>query len=314
MVSGKIGFFGRFARDDRGQLLLVGAVVIAISLVAVVVVLNTVLYTENVTNSEPIATTGDARDIALVVDGDIEPVVHRTNYAERHDSAAESRTAVAESIAEYETLLGVTVARRTPASLHVEVSNQTVGNGVEHDSGAAFVDAANESNWTLARNADVRRYLFSVNRSSLATTDSDAFRIQVEGRSENWNLSVLRQDDDVVLRTDGSTVAASSTCTVTSEQVRIDLRNGSASECSFPFADGVGDDYDIEYENGANASGTYSVLFNGTDAEIPPSSVNSESSESPYRTHAVYELDARLTYTTPELTYRTTFNATLYQP
>ncbi|WP_049970454.1 DUF7261 family protein [Haladaptatus cibarius] len=313
MVSGKTEFFGRFARDDRGQLLLVGAVVIAISLVAVVVVLNTVLYTENVTNSEPIATTGDARDIALVVGGDIEPVVHRTNYAERHDSVAESRTAVAESIAEYETLLGVTVTRRTPASLHVEVSNRTVGTGVEHDSGT-FVDAENESNWTLARSADARRYLLSVNRSSLATTDSDAFRIDIEDGTENWNLSVLRQDDDVVLRTDGSTVAASSTCTVTSERVRIDIKNGSAAGCSFPFTDGVGDDYDITYENGANASGTYSMLFNGTDAEIPPSSVNSGSSESPYLTHAVYELDARLTYTTPELTYRTTFNATLYQP
>ncbi len=303
----------RLARDDRGQLLLVGAVVIAISLVAVVVILNTVLYTENVTNSEPIAVTGDARDVALVVRGDIEPLVHRANYDERHDSVGASRTAVNESVAEYETLLGVTVAERTPASFHVELSNQTVGEGIEHDSGGAFVDAGNRADWTVAQNADVRRYVLSVNRSSLASSQSDAFRIGVSEGSEDWNLSVFRQGTDVVFRTSGSTVSPS-TCAVSSERVRIDVRNGSASGCLFSFAQGVGDDYDLVYRNADNASGTYSILFNGTGATIPSTSVNAGSSDAPYRTHVVYELDARLTYTSPELTYRTTINATLYEP
>ena len=307
---------GRFENDDRGQLILVGAVVIAIALVGVVVVLNSVLYTENVANREPISATGDARDAQTFVQGDVGSLVSRVNYDARYDSPAAVRSAVDDSVARYGTLVGLRLARHTPASLNLTVTDETVGTGIEQDSERNFTDRTNASNWTVTGNADVRRYILSVNRSSLSTDPNAAFAVTAVDGATNWTLTLYRNGTDVVLRTDGS-AAPSKTCAVSGKRVRIDVRNGTASDCSFDFADGVdggGDGYDVRYRNGSNASGTYSILLNGTDATVPSSSVNFDSSDSPYRTYVVYDFGIRLTYATPELTYRTLIRNTLYEP
>lgn len=299
--------------DDRGQLILVGAVVIAIALVGVVVVLNGVLYTENVANREPISSTTDARDAQTLVHGDIGSLVHRVNYDRRYDSPSAVRTAVDDSVARYGALIGLRLSRRTPASVTLEVTDETVGKGVEHDSGGNFTDARDDANWTVARNADVRRYVVWVNRSSLSSDPGAAFAITTTNGTADWTLAIYRNATDVVLRTNGSTTPTSS-CTVADERVRIDLRNGTAPGCSFTFAEGVGDGFEVRYRNGTNASGNYSIVFNGTDATVPSNSVTTDSLDSPYRTYVVYDFGVRLRYATPELTYGTLLHTTLYEP
>ncbi len=308
-----------FRDDDRGQLILVGAVVIAIALVGLVVVLNSVLYTENVANREPISATQDAQDAQTFVQGDIGSLVSRVNYDARYESPAAVRSAVNDSVVEYSTLVGLRLARHTPASLNLTVTNETVGTGIEQDSGRNFTNRTNAGNWTVARNADVRRYVMSVNRSSLSTDPDAAFAMTAVDGAANWTLTLSRNGSDVVLRTDGSAVS-NSTCAVSGKRVRIDVRNGTAAGCSFGFADGVtgigGGGYDIRYRNGTNASGNYSIILNGTDATVPSSSVYSDPSKSssPYRTYVVYDFGIRLTYATPELTYRTLIRSVLYEP
>lgn len=303
----------RLRGDDRGQLILVGAVVIAIALVGVVVVLNSVLYTENVGNREPVSATQDVRDAQTLVREDIGSLVRRVNDDARYDSPSAVRTAVNESVAEYGTLIGLRLARRAPASLNLSVTDETVGTGIEQDSGGDFSDAGDGNNWTVARNADVRRYVATVNRSSLSTDPATAFAVTTTDGAADWTLSVYRNGTNVVVRTNGSATPTAS-CPVAAERVRIDLRNGSAGGCSFTFADGVGDGYDVEYRNGVNASGNYSIVLNGTDATIPSGSVHTDSSASPYRTYVVYDFAVRLTYATPELTYGTRIHTTLYEP
>ncbi|MFH5799058.1 hypothetical protein [Haladaptatus sp. CMAA 1911] len=303
----------RLRGDDRGQLILVGAVVIAIALVGVVVVLNSVLYTENVANREPISSTRDARDAHALVREDIGSLVRRVDYEERYDSPNAVRTAVNASVAEYGTLIGLRLSRRSPASLNLTVVDETVGTGIEQDPGGNFTNATDASNWTVARNADVRRFVATVNRSSLSTDANASFAVTTTDGSANWTLSLYRNGSDVVVRTNGSSIPTAS-CNVTADRLRIDFRNGTASGCSFTFADGVGDGYDVTYRNGANASGNYSILLNGTDATIPSESVHTDFDASPYRTYVVYDVSVRLTYATPELTYRTLLRTVLYEP
>ena len=297
---------------NRGQLILVGAVVIAVALVGVVVVLNTVLYTENVVHDGARSGASDSLDVSLVVRNDLGPLVDGTNYNETYANASELAAALDESVDRYATLLGVAEAARQPATITVDVRNATVGYAVVHDNDSAtFRSGGGKSNWTVARDADARQYELTVDPAN-GTTASDGFRLSFTDGTDRWNLSTYRQDGDVSVRTTGTTVAPSTCPSVTTGNLTIELRNGTAGSCTFDFAPGLDRPYDVSYVNGGNATGVYSVVLNGTSATLP--SVNTTTAESPYRTVVAYEVEATMSHVTPDSTYRTRINATLYEP
>lgn len=295
----------------------------AVALVGVVAVLNAVLFTENVANRGARSSVGDTADTRLVVEGDLGSLVERVNRNETYWSESEVRTALNETVGRYATLVGVAEARRRPASVAVGVESATVGKGVEQDDTTrAFTNESDGGNWTVAQNADVRSFELTVNRSSLATDRAEAFSVTTDDGSDRWTLTVFRQGEDVVVRTNGSTTGATSCSVDDAETVHVDVRNGTVGAVgssgptgtcpSFSFAAGVEEEYDLRYANGTKATGTYSVVLNGTDATLP--AVHTDSSSSPYRTFVVYHVEATVTYDTPELHYRSRVNATLYQP
>ena len=302
------------SNGDRGQLILVGAVVIAVALVGVVVVLNTVLFTENVVQDGATAAASDSLDVTLVVRDDLAPLVDGTNYNETYANEGELETALDESVHRYAALLGIAEAKRAPATLTVDVRNATIGYAIVHDNrSTSFLGDDGRRNWTVARNADPRQYVLTVDPAN-GTSASDGFRLSVTDGSDRWNLTTYRQDGNVSVRTNGTTVAPSTCPDVTAGNLTIDLRSGTTTPgpCTFDYASGLVGPYDVSYVNGDNATGTYSVVLNGTAATLP--AVNTTASVSPYRTFVAYEVEATFSYVTPDSTYRGRTNATLYEP
>jgi len=322
MVSDRVR---RTASDDRGQLLLVGAVVLAIAIVSLVVILNTVLYTQNVTNRAALDSTADAAEIERTVVGEVPALVERANRNATYGSETAAADAVDRTLARYGALVGTAVTNRRPASVGVAVAGDpSVALVVAHDNVTRnFTDRDRDPEWTVVDGASVQRYRLRIDADSLASTDADAFRMTVGPDGDDWTMRVHRNGSDRVDvdRVDGG----GSTCTVSPDDgtVELDVENGTADvdadrdsvgvDCTFAFAPGVDPPYRLGYANATNATGTYRLVLDGTSATAGDVDTSAPW-ESPYRSYAVDALAVTVTYATPELDYRTTTNRTIADP
>lgn len=316
----------RPASDDRGQLLLVGAVVLAIAIVSLVVILNTVLYTQNVTNRAALDSTADAAEIERTVVGEVPALVERANRNATYGSESAAADAVNRTLARYGALVGTAVTNRRPASVGVAVAgNPSVALVVGHDNGTRnFTDRDRDSAWTVVDGASVQRYRLRVDADSLASTDADAFRVTVAADGDDWTMRVHRNGSD---RVDVDRIGDTgvSTCTVSPDDgtVELDVENGTGDvdadrdsvgvDCTFAFAPGVDPPYRLGYANATNATGTYRLVLDGTSATTGDVATSAPWG-SPYRSYAVDALAVNVTYATPELDYRTTTNVTISDP
>ncbi|WP_135829048.1 DUF7261 family protein [Halorussus halobius] len=314
----------RRAGDDRGQLILVGAVVLAIAIVGLVVILNTVLYTQNVTNRAALDATDDAAEIERAVDGEVPPLVERTNRNATYGNESAAADAVNRTLARYGALVGTAVTNRRPASVGVAVAgNPSVALVVaDANSSRNFTDRAGDPEWTVADGASVQRYRLRVDADSLPSTDADAFRVTVAAGGDDWTMRVHRNGSSVDVDRVG-TGGAESTCTASPDDgtVELDVDDGSVDvegdsagvDCTFAFAAGVDPPYELGYANATNATGTYRLVLDGTGATAGDVATAAPW-ESPYRSYAVDALAVTVTYATPELRYRTTTNHTIHDP
>jgi hypothetical protein len=290
---------------DRGQLILVTGLAVAVVLVSLVLLLNTVVYTEN------LATRGA-------------DVGGRDAVGFRNDAASgAARVVVAENANDYETAANasenVTAGIRRYARLlesgYLErgtlaaVSNVSTTNGtrlVHGNTSRTFVNASGERNWTLATGVgerELRRFRIAVERDGLAPP-SGGFRVVADDGDDTWRASVYRDDDDDVV-----VDASSGTCSVDAANATVDLTAGTLGgrTCGFAFAEGLDDEYAVRYVRGDLANGTYSLVVNTSGgATVAASSFADPSTgRSPYSARVVYSAAFDVRYETPRLTYST---------
>jgi len=296
--------------DDsrRGQLLLVGAFGLAVLLLVLAGVLNTVSYTESLATRD--ADLHDGRDVATFQEDTrrtVRRVVSRVNANESMTVDAK-KTTVERTTAGWSDAVGRHHAPDlTGAS--VTVLDVRGGDRITQESAGAFVSADREANWTLATNvSESRRFRLRIDRSSLASDRCDnasCFELVANGTADTWRLTVNR----TAVVVDGPD--SGGTCPVDSDPVRINVTAGTVGgeECgALAFAGGPSS-YRIEYRNGSNAVGTYRVTVRG-DAET----ANLNADAAPSYDPLVYDVAVRVTYRTPELHYETELRVTGGEP
>lgn len=304
--------------DDRGQLLLVAGLVIAITFVLLVLVLNTVIYTENLgTRSNDVG-----GDDAIAYE---RAAVDHTAALLPYQVEDPAIDAEAEFAAELDRWAGWsrehTLTERDHADVSVEKGN-TTGTQIRHtDSSREFTDAGGTANWTLATGVEhtpefyIRDLPVDNSTDLTATLDGpneQPFRVVIADDANTvWQLEIY-EDEDV----DGNPIVFAETnsgnrCEVTDSNTTIDLVAGTVDECAIdPFTETVAGTYSIEYENAGNVKGQYG-LFVDTDvareANEDTGAYNdpaaSDPPASPYTTPAVYYATIDITYETGRLTY-----------
>ncbi|MDS0298481.1 hypothetical protein NDI76_06985 [Halogeometricum sp. S1BR25-6] len=309
--------------DDRGQLVLVTALVMATLFVVLALLVNTTIYTGNV------AARSDVSESATVI-----------NYRTEALDAAETTLRYVDRN-ENDTAGGVDAAyRRMNDSLRRGVGNWS-DDAAAHDafSGAStrtrVVDATNgtriaqanasrnlsapdgAANWTLANATGVRDLTFALDATSLATVsngenesdllDSGAFRANLTDSAGTRSVFVYERSDGdagvTVRGTDGSLT----TCgPVTGGTVTLDVEartvDGAACPALSQFDEG-GDPFDLSFDGADAAAGTYSVVV---DREVDDAAVNQSlplDSGAPFRTAALYDATVRVTYHGPDTYY-----------
>ncbi|QLD87092.1 hypothetical protein HWV23_15630 [Natronomonas halophila] len=299
-------------RRDRGQLLIITAISLAILLVLMALALNTAVYgvihaggADDDLREERSAVRYED-DVRRGIAGLI-PAVDETTDGD-YDT---HRMNLSRAVANWSHVAGrqeVTDGVATNASL-AEARFET---DVVHDNESrAFTNRSDAANWAVADNLSaVDRYEMGIARERLVNTsdcsaEGTCFELTVDGGA--WVLTAYRTNQKVVIRIDAGDTTK---CETTNPPVAVNLTNGSFdhADCSgetFTPVDGEsGAPYAIRYANADNVTGTYELRGEGRVDESDYHAAGSGAS--PRVVPRLVGANVTVTYRSPELHYRTT--------
>jgi hypothetical protein len=302
---------------SRGQLLLIGAVTIALLIFGLAIVLNSVLYTSTVSPQAASDGTANAEMYRDAVERDVgglmRSLANGSDYAVEDDFRS--------NLTSYEERLGESTATSEPGTISLEYvpGSSRTGARVRQTSQAQLNDASGAQNWTVAdRVESLERFNLTIDKLPQTTSGkSREFQIRVEevSGSDVWRLDVYYSSSpgNVVFETfDGTltTVCTFSAGSRNSVTLDIDLPAGTVDgrpSCSFTFAQGISGDYSLEFERtgpgmSAVTEGTYDGVIEGS---VPSSNYNSPTTD-PYLRQTIYNATVELTYVTDSVSYETT--------
>ena len=246
--------------DDRGQLMLVGAVVMAASLLALVVVLNSTIYTQNTNPGSSLGEMNEVERQLEVVRTDVDRLTdrlgQRDGYVDIHELNA-TLTVYGDRKAEQ-------IVDRRPAYLDVTLNESASDLEREvlrqSNRSRAVLSRSNQSDWTLVENATFN--------------ESTPFELVIEPRSPtpttfiaegedggDWRLNVSQGPSKTVsvevTYDNGTTVSES----VSGNATRVNVTGGAINGTQrFAFAPGLDAPYDLRVENGHRSDGAYHIL------------------------------------------------------
>ena len=306
---------GRSESNDRGQLLLVGALALAVVFVALALLLNTAIYTGNLATRDSgveaaptIEYVSESRQAGI----DAIASVNRRN----NTSATDLNSAFAATMEQWDGLASYHRAVAGDAA-DVDVGSTTNGTRIQQDDAdRSFTNESGTADWTVASGVTgVRSMRFTVEESSLTGPEDPAdflagevFYVNVTSDAGTRRVFVYDTADGPEIRVDDD--GSVTTCESGSDGTFvIDVPNESVGGASCP-ALGVLDDTDgstdIDYRDGERAGGTYTMVVDEPPSALSLSDLNSPGTGSPYWTDAIYSAELNVTYRTGELDYEAT--------
>ncbi|MCT9096278.1 hypothetical protein [Haloarchaeobius sp. HME9146] len=331
-----VGFEASEGRS-RAQLVLVGAVAIAFMILGIVVVFNTVLFTENVDSTGSVSAVDDSEELRHA-SAETAVVISRT-LNENNQTVTDLRSNMATNVSDYNTLLRETYSEQGPRLVNVSYnhSETQVGARVYRRGIDDFQDGTDD-NWALADNSDpsdVARFEMNTTLDSLNSDDwEDSFHIAVKGQDGTdmkWRvIRFYESSGDLIVNTSTVTdpTAPSDwqdevrnhnkvTCDVSStDAFTINVTNGSVQgdDCSFEFTDDIdqlsGGGYELWMRDAENVTGNYSLyLSNISSVQGTLDELGSVFDDEPDYSAIVWRAGIDVEYESPTLSYRETYRS-----
>ncbi|MFB6131017.1 MAG: hypothetical protein ABEJ28_09380 [Salinigranum sp.] len=302
-------------RDDRGQLLLVGALSLAVLFVALALIMNTAIYTQNLaTRGNDLRSDGAIEFQRAVHDG----VAGSIRYVTYHNNSTvdyrEPYLAYNRSFSDLGNGTAVQYAATGQATNLTNVS-VTAGTRIEQDGERNFTSRNGTADWTLADGVTARNFTMVVypDNASLANgslggiVGINPFQVRFTTGGSSYDVYVSRNAFAKQLYVK---VGSHSPCTVpyeTGSRVRIDLTdatiNGTRCNPLVPIGNASG--YDVSYANGDKIDGAYTLVVDETYDDVPDAPyANETTGKDPYKTRALYSATVGLTIEGPRTKYR----------
>lgn len=295
----------RWFDRDRGQLIIVAALVLAVVFVALALVLNSAIFTENVSTRE----TGDEGSLAVSVDDAFAETSVRLDYvnANHNDSEATVNRAFTTAMADWSSGIAATHASMG-AAFGLTVDDRVNGSALKQtDEDRPFTSGGDETAWTLVSDASrLAGFELVVDRDDLddgETVDdlrSDSFHLEFDDGTETWQLYVFDDGGSVTVFSGTESAVASASdlddldsCTTGADPARIDLSAGTlgGEPCAaLEFESAVSEAVDVRYANADRVTGTYELFVaDDGDAEVQSEHFGAFD-DSPYEVAALYSV------------------------
>lgn len=303
-----------FRESDRGQMIVMAGLVVAFVLVGLVLLLNTVLFTENLGTRGEEPGVDRARDYQDAVNRTV-PEIMAEEHAREYTTDGKAITQISDTVNMTSALISHRQTKRFGSTSEIYVKDARSGKGLKQSTMRNFTagDGTAESDWTLAETRGVRDFTMTVDSDGLLDESlslSYLFHIEVVGASGGSWEYVLADDAGSVELTayyNGNHVA---TCTSDRQIARINWMEGTINgkDCGITFAEGLNKPYTIRFENGDAARGTYSLIVSDEASDEGVRTGNfyeGKTRESPRYYDAAYSLTVDMVYQTEHVQYKT---------
>lgn len=321
------GDTGRAAEGDRGQLILVTALAIAVAMVALVLLVNTAIFTENLASRDVASGDREVFEYRQSLTRGVGAVIDAENRAE-YGGYPSVRANVSDSINRTDALIRRTkVERGAVAAIDRPAVAFDQGALVRQPNGSRnFSNESGAKNWTVATDVSgTRRYAATVDNSTLLDLSlgsaADGFHVVLNNSSAEWHVYVYEDTlsgNVTVAVKNASQSSPNEVCTTSQSPATVDFTAGTlaGTECSgLQWARGLVGSYDVEFRNGDEAVGTYNATLNVTGGSVNGGSLNSgPAADSPYSVPAVYAARIPFTYESPAVRYVETIRVAPGEP
>lgn len=256
--------------SERGQIIVIGAVIMALLFVMLAVVVNASIYAGVMATDTATDDTGSAVQAYQQTELALANSIDSVNANNATDHATLTRT-LTETLETTEQVLADQYAA-TGAIYTVSEPRTTNRTAIVQDNATRnFTDATGASEWTLLDSVDsTQDYSMVVQRDGLALPASaDRFRLNITNGTATWQLRLAHDQDTDDLKLEVTTPTGSNTCKEKNESASIDLVNGSlaGAHCkNLAFHEAIDGPYDVRYGNADNVTGEYDVTATGANA------------------------------------------------
>jgi chitodextrinase len=287
-------------RDGRGQMILVGALLLAVTLVALALVTNSVIYTENLASRDEVKTEDAVSFRQAAVDGSHRGMV-QSNFGQ-DDVGYATREATFETAVEDWARRSTSFLSTSGVSGEVVPGSATHGTRVSQDGTGNFDPASDDAlmsldpaglntheTWLVAKDSNIRNFEMTVDRSSLyerpdSLTDplfntlfgaSPFFLATEEDDGDSYYTFVYRNPntspESIELVSyrwpDGGSASKIGECSVQASEATIDITGervvagSDVTPCpALDYYDEVSEEPDTYFGNGDDIEGTYSFI------------------------------------------------------
>ena len=302
-------------RRDRGQIILIAGLTLAVTFLALALIANTAIFTENLATRGDTTGSSDALLFRHEVEESAEDTISYLNENNVSDLPEKAETNIEENLSVQTSVKSARQGR--VVDVGVDPSSAVVEARLSQENNSrAYTNATGEANWTLARNASqIRNAEFNVSTDDLENVTKEnrsrAFNFLVENESSNgfWNMTVYEpksasEDMNVTVEDEGGLIT---TCSESSANGYIVINVTDATvdglSCS-ELNTGFPGQNTTSFQNGDKIAGNYSI--NLSQAEDVRESDYNESAN-PVAEVEIESLTVSFTYETDSLRYETEF-------
>lgn len=308
---------------ERGQLLLVGAITLAILLVGLVIVFNSALFTETVDQESAIQSSNDAVEFMTQTEQDLRSLTIRVGHGQEYSSDAAVNSSVQENVTSYNLVLKEAYADASATYVNVSYHPGDSVNGrriVQAREGEFTQPTSGDTQWSPVGGprSDVGWMVFNFNTSELSL--NDGFSVRVSNSSAFYEASFRRNSSGhVVVQTNVSeNHAANGTvaCRPVNGRLLVDVMAGDVYQRSCGFngtAPSVEPPYQVQFRNGDEASGKYEVVAReeaSVDGAIADCS--GPSPPSPCQSPVVWAQNVTIVYRSSQVSFRKVATVEVY--
>ncbi|WEL25423.1 hypothetical protein [Haloferax volcanii] len=262
----------RLGGDDRGQLMLVAALAIAVLLVGLALTLNTAIYTENLATRTTDTNLDGAVNHGGAVEAGAGTLLDEVNR--EGGTYGELAGSFDEAFGNWSDAAATLAAVRGAATDAERVSHARGTRISQPDAARNFTDRNETADWTLASDVGVRGVRFNVSRDSLSTSNASSFHLVVDDETNAVETAVYRDSSRVFVAVEDAG-GVETTCSVAADAgdyVTIDVADGRLNGTACDPLDAVHTDLDgsvtVSYRNASEAEGTYELYVNETNATV----------------------------------------------
>jgi hypothetical protein len=319
--------------DDRGQIVLVGAVAIAFIVIGLVLVANTVLFTESVGSQASLTDVDRASATEKRVQTDVASLTYRVNRLNAFGSQSGLNGSLAANLSTYANLTAAVQFQERGVVQDVTWNRSASEYGVriEQDDTGGY-NASGSNSWDPVPSgtpANVSDFQATFNVSGMTTPGalSDVFSVEYTGSGgagTSVEVFVYYDDGNVSLYdTTGAvggigSLTPSAACTEmeASPRLFVDFTRGvvPGTGCTFQGIGSLDGPVTVEYTDGDEAWGTYEFVTDEPALtgvpEVGPHT--GSDSDSPFYAHVLWAVGLDFQYQGPEATYGTTNTVPIY--